>query len=138
MCKTHYRFVDGLVKAGETTWDQVDTEWPEAKPWVGLNAPDIEHIRMSETEFQNGVVDYLIRNGHGVWLLDPQRRKGIPDLLIVTKDGRVLFRELKASGQFATEDQLSMSAKLAEHGANVAVWQPRDLQNGRIAEDVEE
>ena len=138
MCKTHYRYADQLVKNGELTWDQVDKKWPAAEPFVGLDAPDIEKIRMLETEFQNHVVDFLIRNGHGVWLLDATRRKGIPDLLIVTKSGKPLFRELKASGQLSSEDQQSLSAKMVTHNADVGVWEPADLQSGRIAQEVSE
>ena len=141
MCKSHYTFTSNLVNDNNNslTWEEVDKAWPEAVPWTGLNAPDISLIRMSETEFQNGVIDYITRNGHGVWMLDATRRKGIPDLLIVTKEGKVLFRELKATeGTKPEEAQMSTMKKLKENGANVGIWVPADLQSGFIAQELSE
>lgn len=137
MCKAHERYTKELVEAGEGTWKEVDEAWP-AISWEGPDAPDLSTLRLSETEFQNLLMEFLIKNGHGVWVLDAQRRKGIPDLLIITKSGKVLFRELKANNQNATKDQLEVLQDLKRNGANVGIWDPEDLKSGCISQEVSE
>ena len=44
------------------------------------------------------------------------RKRGVPDLLIITDDGRVLFRELKASDGIIEEHQEVMIKRLCDHG----------------------
>lgn len=149
MCKTHLYETNKLVKAGEVTWEAVNKEWPEVKPYPYLgpgSAIDriqkvvseihIDQIRFSETEFRNEVIRLMHDNGHGVWQLDATGQRGIPDLLIVTKSGKVLFRELKAIEGRLSEEQEAKIADMLDQGSDVAVWGVADLENGRILEDV--
>lgn len=62
--------------------------------------------------------------------------KGWPDLTIVGPGG-VLFRELKSPTGTTTPDQRAWIAALAEAGADVGVWKPRDLDSGRIRAELE-
>ncbi|MYA18515.1 MAG: hypothetical protein F4089_13415 [Gammaproteobacteria bacterium] len=92
-----------------------------------------------ETEFQNVLIEFIIKRGHGVWLLDPARLKGggIPDLLVVTKDGRALFRELKTDVGHVDARQEEIIKKMRSHGADVDVWRPRDFSGGSIGGELD-
>ena len=151
MCSTHYNETLKLIKEERVTWDDVDTAWPDVKPYPyfgpgsGLDKIKkvvseihIDQIRLSETEFRNEVMRLMHENGHGVWQLDPQRQRSIPDLLIVTKSGKALFRELKAVGGSLSEGQETKIPEMLVQGADVAVWEPIDLENGRILNEVSE
>lgn len=151
MCKTHYYHANRFINKGETSWEEIDEAWTEVKsaPYTGPGSPidqiqktvseiHIDQIRLSETEFSNEIMRFMHELGHGIWQLDPQRLKSIPDLLIVTKGGRVLFRELKATGGGLSENQEAQIQRMREQGADVDVWEPIDLESGRIAQDVSE
>ena len=101
--------------------------------------PDLLYeVNISESEFQNFVVGILKRGGHSYWMLDPSRRAGIPDLMIVTKSGRVLFRELKRMrGLRPDTAQSDMMDKLAANGSDVKTWYPDDLE-GQIEKELSE
>ena len=60
----------------------------------------------------------------------------MPDLLIITDDGRVLFRELKASDGIIEERQELMLKRLRDHGQNVKTWRPSDLDNNKIESEL--
>ena len=51
---------------------------------------------------------------------------GFPDWVFVTRDGRLLFRELKAPGKYLTPDQKRWFRLLTEAGQDVDVWRPGD------------
>jgi hypothetical protein len=62
--------------------------------------------------------------------------KGWPDLTIVGPGG-VLFRELKSPTGSRSPEQRLWAEWLAEAGADVAVWKPRDMESGRIRRELE-
>ncbi|MER7167251.1 hypothetical protein ABT336_14425 [Micromonospora sp. NPDC000207] len=62
--------------------------------------------------------------------------KGWPDLTIVGPGG-ILFRELKSATGSRTPEQRQWAGWLAEAGADVAVWKPRDMESGRIKAELE-
>lgn len=151
MCSTHYNETRKLINKGEITWAEVNSAWPDVKPYPYsgpgsaidkikevVSEIHIDQIRLSETEFRNEVMRLMHENGHGVWQLDPQRQRSIPDLLIVTKSGKALFRELKAVGGSLSEGQETKILEMLEQGADVAVWEPNDLESGRILNEVSE
>lgn len=51
---------------------------------------------------------------------------GFPDWVFVTRDGRLLFRELKAVGKYLTPEQKRWHALLTFAGQDVGVWKPGD------------
>ena len=142
MCDPHYRAAADAVKNDETTWEALHDEFPmttgrgAVTPIRARYAPSPEVQRLLESEFQNSVIDLIIRSGHGVWVLDPSRKRGVPDLLIITDDGRVLFRELKASDGIIEERQELMLKRLRDHGQNVKTWRPLDLDNNKIESEL--
>jgi len=142
MCTTHYNASDSAVKNGETTWEALHEEFPMATGRGAITstraryAPPTEAQRLLESEFQNSVVDLIIRAGHGVWVLDPTRKKGVPDILIITNDGRVLFRELKASVGTVEELQDEVMKRLREQGQDVDTWKPGDMDSNRIESEL--
>ena len=96
---------------------------------------------LTERDFQHALVDILRERGHGVWYLDPSGMKGggAPDLLIITKDGKVLLRELKAEAGRVQPHQLQFLLTIANRKAITAnVWFPDDIANGRVDKEVEE
>jgi hypothetical protein len=47
-----------------------------------------------------------------------------------------MFRELKREGEQLSVDQAHVHAVMAASGVDVAVWQPHDLDSGRIAAEL--
>ena len=142
MCDIHYRVSNDAVKKGETTWEALHDKFPMTTGRGAVTstraryAPPAEGQKLLESEFQNSVVDFIIRRGHGVWVLDPSRKRGVPDLLIITDDGRVLFRELKASDGIIEERQGVMIKRLRDYGQNVKTWRPSDLDSDRVESEL--
>ena len=137
MCRTHYRFFRKAIKSGEIdSWHEIDKKWPEVKPFMGLTQYNFEAMQILESDWQNQVTKLVSQLGHGYWNLNPYRREGIPDLLIVTKDGRVLFRELKYSGE-PSPQQKEVIDGLVDNGNDADVWKPQDWDNGRILRELQ-
>ena len=96
-------------------------------------------VRVSETEFQRAVVDYLNmcgwrhlhvrksmgrRNGTEGWQTTTSI-KGWPDLL-AWKPGRIVAIELKSDTGRATPEQLDVLASLSAAGVETFIWRPSD------------
>ena len=91
---------------------------------------------LSERTFEAHVMGNIGNRGyHGVWKLQPVV-SGVPDLLVITGDGKVLFRELKVRDGRLSELQEEFHEKLARHGNDVSVWRPKDLADGTILREV--
>lgn len=154
LCGRHLAMVNGFVKAGTVTWAQIDAEWPpipidaDPPPPPPRNPNFADLFRDAEPEpvraFQDErrewepfIVDLLKSQGHRVWKLNPSGgSKGAPDLLIITKDGEVLFRELKLDGEELTTDQREFLQALHIHPRFRGCWQPSHLHNGTIQSDL--
>lgn len=138
MCNAHYRAAEAKVRNGETSWEALDKEFPFKKDARGAFASEpselLEVIKLREAEFQNHVVKELTDAGHGVWHLDPTKTRGIPDLLIITSKGRVLFRELKTTVGEPEHHQLRLMQRMRDHGYDVDIWRPEDFR--RIPRDL--
>src|SRR5690606_33814887 len=52
---------------------------------------------------------------------------GFPDCVIVTRDSRLIFAELKREGKQPTTAQREWLAALEEAGCEVYIWRPSDL-----------
>lgn len=99
---------------------------------------------MTETELLNNVIELCGFLGARTLHIRPARTqdgwrtpvqgdgKGFPDLLIITRDHRLLFRELKAEYGRMSAAQDAWLAALVKTGASVGVWWPRDWFNGVI------
>lgn len=100
------------------------------------------HLRpkMSEREFQGIVLE--IAQLHGFELAyhthDSRRSApGFPDLVLVSsKRGRLLFRELKTDVGRVSKDQLKWLAGLTAGGADAGVWRPADLASGVVVAEL--
>lgn len=57
--------------------------------------------------------------------------KGYPDLTIVGPGGQ-MWRELKSPEGRLSPEQLEWLSRLEQSGADVGVWRPADLTDGRI------
>jgi len=60
--------------------------------------------------------------------------KGFPDLVLVKRDDRVLFVEVKGDGDKLRPDQETWLEDLRSAGCEVHVWTPADLDSGAIKE----
>ena len=91
---------------------------------------------MSEKDFQAGVLK--LARFHGFQLRyhthDSRRSApGFPDLVLVnTRTGRVLFRELKTNKGRVSPDQQAWLDGLTACGMDAGVWRPNDLDSGRV------
>lgn len=63
--------------------------------------------------------------------------KGFPDLVLVRRDDRTVFVEIKGDGDRLRPDQSAWIDDLVSTGAEVYVWTPRDLDSGVIAETLQ-
>lgn len=91
---------------------------------------------MLEKDFQTGVLK--LAQFHGFTLRyhthDSRRSApGFPDLVLVnTRTGRVLFRELKTNKGRVSPEQSEWLDGLTACGMDAAVWRPNDLDDGRV------
>jgi len=73
------------------------------------------------------------RRGHWQTPVSGELGKGWPDYVLVhPQKRRHMFRELKREGQWLDDDQERVHAVMAAAGVDIAVWQPHDLDSGRI------
>lgn len=99
---------------------------------------------MTEDDLQRAVLDLCklhrlhvahfraAMTGKGRWVTPVAADgKGYPDLTIVGPGG-VVWRELKTDRGWLTPEQKVWAQRLVEAGADVAVWRPRNLTDGRI------
>ena len=93
---------------------------------------------MTEAQLQRAVTDlcglYGIRWHHQ--RISQFSKPGWPDLVLLGR-GRALFRELKQDGRQPTEAQARWGRWLREAGQDWDVWQPADLDSGRIQRELE-
>ncbi|MDJ0322134.1 VRR-NUC domain-containing protein [Pseudarthrobacter sp. PS3-L1] len=62
---------------------------------------------------------------------------GFPDLVLVSsRRGRVLFRELKSDVGRVSVDQGVWIAGLTAGGVDAGVWRPADARSGRIVREL--
>lgn len=91
---------------------------------------------MSEKDFQTGVLK--LAQFHGFTLRyhthDSRRSApGFPDLVLInTRTGRILWRELKTNKGRVSLDQQAWLDGLAACGLDAGVWRPNDLDDGRV------
>ena len=91
---------------------------------------------IGERNFERELCERLRQLGHGSCKLSPDKAAGVPDLLVIARDGRTLFRELKVSDGRLMKIQEEFQAKLRENGQDVGTWRPADWPH-RVLNDVE-
>jgi hypothetical protein len=103
-------------------------------------------LHATEGEFQEAVISLARLYGWKVahfrpartekgWRTAMQGDKGFPDL-VLAKQGRVIFAELKAHGKNPTTDQTEWLAALqGNEKAEVYVWRPEDMEQVRMILD---
>lgn len=60
--------------------------------------------------------------------------KGFPDLVLVRRNDRTMFVEIKGDGDKIRPDQQQWISDIASTGVEMYVWTPRDLDAGVIQE----
>jgi hypothetical protein len=100
-------------------------------------------LRITEGEFQEAVIALAKLQGWLVAHFRPARTergwrtamtgdKGFPDL-VLAKQGRVVFAELKARGKNLSKEQAQWIAALGDNEkAEVFVWRPEDMEQIRL------
>ena len=88
----------------------------------------IEARSMSEREFQAKVVEHAKASG---WLVyhtwnSQNSAAGFPDLVMVRRDGRLIFAELKREGKTTSAAQQQWIHQLTTAGQEVYLWRPSD------------
>ncbi len=80
-----------------------------------------------EAAFQSQVVKLAKLNGFLVYHTHDSRRSapGFPDLVMV-RDGRLIFAELKANGGWVSYDQQTWLDALHDTQAETYVWMPKN------------
>ena len=104
------------------------------------DSPIEELASLSESKFQRDLIDELKEAGHGAWYLTPSgvAGGGAPDLLIITKGGKVLLRELKSDTRRLERHQADFLLRIAQRSnLTVGTWQPRDRENGKIRQELD-
>ena len=64
--------------------------------------------------------------------------KGFPDLVLVRKDDRVIFVEVKGDGDRLRPEQEEWLADLRSAGCEAYVWTPKDLERDEILVTLQE
>jgi hypothetical protein len=77
-----------------------------------------------------GILRFHVRDARGM-------TRGFPDDVLIGARG-LLWRELKSEYGMLTPDQRTVRNALRALGQDWALWRPADLQNGRIARELEE
>lgn len=82
---------------------------------------------MSEESFQGAIVEYAVLLGYLAYHTHDSRRSapGFPDLVLV-RDERLLFAELKTDVGRVAPAQRDWLAALEATGVEVYVWRPKD------------
>lgn len=109
------------------------------------SAKDVINARLTERELTQTVIElarlfgWMVAhfrpgmNRRGEWSTPMQGDPGFPDLVLV-RDKRLLFIELKRMGQKPTPTQREWLEELHNAGgkAQALVWRPSDLSSGEI------
>lgn len=92
---------------------------------------------MTEAELLTAVRGHIRQLG--LWSYHTHRSDrsdaGFPDLVIVGRN-KILYRELKTQTGRIRAEQTTVIGLLAAAGADIAIWRPADLLNGRILEEL--
>lgn len=95
---------------------------------------------ISEREFQGIIQQVALLHGFelGYHTHDSRRSEpGFPDLVLVSsRHGRILFRELKTDKGRVSPDQRKWIDGLTAAGADAGVWRPEDLRSGRVTQEL--
>lgn len=95
---------------------------------------------MLEREFQAVVVEVAQLHGFELAYHTHDSRRsapGFPDLVLVSsRHGRVLFRELKTDTGRVSKDQVKWLTGLVAGGADAGVWRPADLVSGVVVAEL--
>ena len=146
-CGAHYQrfnkainaFVENNGGDKEALWLDLIADVPKWPRELAGNAntADIDGFSQ-ESQFEKELIRNLRSEGHGVWKLNPHAIQGggVPDLLIITKDGYVLFRELKTDGGQLNPQQSAFLLNLRKHEYFVGIWRPEDEESGKIREEL--
>ncbi len=92
---------------------------------------------VEENQFVKQLKQELRSRGHGVWTLHASVMAGAPDLLIISKAGKVLLREVKTDDGRLMAHQGELLVRLAQEGYAVGIWRPKNWHNGKIIKEVE-
>lgn len=84
-------------------------------------------VRMSETEFQQKIIDWAKLNGWMHYHTHNSQRSpsGFPDLVLV-RPPEIIYAELKAEKKYPTPKQRIWIASLEACGQEVYLWRPSD------------
>lgn len=95
---------------------------------------------MSERNFQSAVLKLAAFHGYELRYHTHDSRRsapGFPDLVLVsTRRGRVLFRELKTAAGRVSPEQKAWVEALAAAGQDAGVWRPAGLVDGSIVAEL--
>lgn len=98
------------------------------------------HPKMSEREFQGIVLELAQLHGFELAYHTHDSRRsapGFPDLVLVSsRRGRVLFRELKTDVGRISPQQRAWLTGLTAGGADAGVWRPADLASGVVVAEL--
>ena len=138
MCRMHYDACKKEVENKNTkmTWHDFENEWPGVSYQDRGPSLSLTTIAALELDFLNQIIQHLKNTQHSIFLLDPSRKAGVPDLMIITADGRVLFRELKTPDGTVSKSQQDVIDSLSAHGSDIDIWRPADMATGRIDEEL--
>ena len=76
---------------------------------------------MRESIVEKAICDYAKSRGFLTYKFVSPGHKGVPDRMFISRNGKVLFMEVKAPGETPTPLQLREIRKMRERGVN-AVW----------------
>jgi hypothetical protein len=98
-----------------------------------MSEDDLQDAVMQVAELLGWVVVHFrpARTAEG-WRTALTGQKGFPDL-VLARDGRVLFRELKSAKGKPSDDQVIWLEALGDFGG---IWRPSDWLSGRIQHEL--
>jgi len=87
------------------------------------------------TEIEQDVCDYA-RKAYGMltFKFNSMGRRGVPDRILITQQGLIMFIEFKATGEEPTPPQLRTIAKLVDYNCEAA-W-CNDVERGKALVDL--
>jgi hypothetical protein len=97
-------------------------------------------LAMSEAQLQRAITDLTRWLGLLTFHSGDSRRDscaGFPDLVIAGQGG-VIWREIKSERGRLRPEQLDWLSRLAQGGADAAIWRPSDMTSGRIEKELKQ